>query len=71
MTRTCIKRAEKSSPRDMINASFVAGTVCKNSVTAVQLNLLLSELKVKKKTPKFTRYELFSNRPSYNEFFSS
>jgi hypothetical protein len=39
MTRTCIKGAKKSSPRDMINASFVAGTVCKNCVKAVELNL--------------------------------
>jgi len=39
MTRTCIKRAKKRSPCDMINASFVAGTVCKNNLIAVQLNL--------------------------------
>jgi ribosomal protein S17 len=64
MTRTCIKRAKKSSPRDTINASFVAGNVCKTSVTAVQLNLTVTiRAEGEKKTPKYTRYELFSDRP--------
>ena len=56
----------------MINASFVAETVCKNTVIAVQLNLLLLELKVKSiYIYIYTRVMNYFLTDQYNKFFSS